>query len=70
VAVPAEVPVTSPAPDMLTTPAGLLLHDPPAVASLTLVVPPIQIEVAPVTVIADGGADTVTGSITTQAPNE
>lgn len=62
VAVPAATPVTIPVPDpTVAITVLLLLHAPPVVASLSVVVWLTHAVVAPV--IADGSAFTVTGFV-------
>jgi hypothetical protein len=51
---PEETPVTTPPDDTVATPVLLLLHVPPVVASLNVVVEPIHSVAVPV--IADTGA--------------
>ncbi len=63
--VPALTPVTTPVPDTTVALAGLLLlHVPPLVALLSVVVVPIQADSVPP--IAPGAAVTVTSRVATQ----
>ena len=63
--VPAPTPVTTPVPDTTVAFAGLLLlHVPPLVALLSVVVVPIQADSVPL--IAPGAAVTVTSYVATQ----
>ena len=65
VAVPADIPLTIPAPARTVATEGLLLvHMPPDVVWLNVVVDPVHADVAPV--IADGVALTVSVIVRTQ----
>jgi hypothetical protein len=59
VSVPAELPVTTPEPLTVANAGLLLLHEPPVVASVNVVVKPAHTLVTPV--IAAGAAFTVIG---------
>src|ERR1035437_9634616 len=58
--VPAATPVTTPAPETVTFVVLLLLHTPPAVASLKVVVEPLQTLVAPAIAAGKGFIVTIT----------
>jgi hypothetical protein len=62
VALPADVPYTTPVEDTVATPVELLLHEPPVVASARVEVPPIDVDKVPV--IDAGAAGTVVTVIT------
>ena len=62
--VPAVMPVTSPEPDTVPTAGVELLHAPPGVVLLSVVVSPTHTDVVPV--IADGMPFTVTTAVVIQ----
>ena len=65
--VPAEIPLTIPAPDhMVATPVALLVHTPPDVASVNVVVSPTQTFGVPP--IAAGTALVVNTTVAVQPP--
>jgi hypothetical protein len=65
VATPTDIPVTSPDEGlMVAMPVALLLHEPPAVASVKVIVPPTATEVGPA--IGATPAVTVTVLVTKQ----
>jgi len=64
VAIPAVPPVTTPAPLIVATEVGVLLHTPPVVASLSVIVVPLHNDVAPMMPAAP--AFTVTVAVTVQ----
>ena len=63
VAVPADTPVTTPAASTEATAASLLLHTPPAVVELNVVVPFIQTALVPVIAATTGKLFTVTVAV-------
>jgi hypothetical protein len=68
VAVPAVIPVTTPVEDTEATVVLVLLHTPPAAASLSVVVDPAQTVVTPVMLPAFGTGLTVIGLTATAVP--
>ena len=68
VAVPADTPVTSPLAFTVAMPVALLLHVPPAVASVNCVVLPIHTVCVPVIAATTGAEPTVTVLVTCVVP--
>ena len=67
VVVPAETPVTTPAPETVATEADELLHTPPAVASASAVVDPAQTVVVPVIAAGAAGSELIVSDFVTEA---
>ena len=68
VAVPADMPVTTPVLPIVATPELLLLHTPPALALLNVIVDASQTVVVPVIVPAFGNGLTVTTAVVLATP--
>jgi hypothetical protein len=68
VAEPAVTPVTTPAASTVATPDALLLHVPPAAASVSVTEEPAHTDEVPVMVPAAGNGFTVTVVVTVVVP--